>query len=164
MRPELLHHVVQYLHQDILVLIFCDYYMFVHKMNKVDFEVLICFIISLQNCHLYLEIIGKYQNDVHNIGVQHEVKKKYAIFFRHTFHWIFRKYMVEWERKISWMVELACKIRKASLTVFIDDQTIAVLGCYERYKVTSLAVMQSSTPYYEMEYFSTDNIMTYFPY
>jgi hypothetical protein len=47
MRPESLHHVVQYLHQDVSVLMFCDYYMFVHKMNKVDFEVLICFIISL---------------------------------------------------------------------------------------------------------------------
>jgi hypothetical protein len=40
---------------------------------------------------------------------------------RHTFHWIFGKYMVKWERKISWMVELACKIRKASLTACIDD-------------------------------------------
>ena len=47
MRPKLLHHVVQYLHQDVSVLMFCDYYIFVHKMNKVDFEVLICFIISL---------------------------------------------------------------------------------------------------------------------
>jgi hypothetical protein len=38
------------------------------------------------------------------------------IVLRHTFHWNFRKYMVEWERKISWMVELACKLRIASLT------------------------------------------------
>jgi hypothetical protein len=25
MKPELLHHVVQYLHQDVSVLMFCDY-------------------------------------------------------------------------------------------------------------------------------------------
>ena len=142
---------------------FCDYYMLVHKMNKVDFEVLNCFIISLCNFPLYLEITGKYQNDVHNIGVQHRVKKKYAIFFGHAFHWIFRKYM-EWERQISWMVELACKIRKVSLRACIDNQTIAVFGCYERYKVTQLTVILNPTPYYEMEYSSTDNIMTYFPY
>ena len=60
MRPELLHHVVQYLHQDVSVLMFCDYQMFAHKMNKVDFEVLNCFIISLCNFPLYLEITGKY--------------------------------------------------------------------------------------------------------
>jgi len=35
----MLHHVVQ----DVSELMFCDYYMFVHKMNKVDFEVHFCF-------------------------------------------------------------------------------------------------------------------------
>jgi len=40
----MLHHIVQYLHQDVSELMFCDYYMFVHKMNKLDFEVLIYFI------------------------------------------------------------------------------------------------------------------------
>jgi hypothetical protein len=93
-----------------------------------------------------------------------EWRKNMQCFIRHTFHWIFRKYMVEWEIKISWMVESACKIRKSSLTACIDDWTIAVFGCYERYKVTSLTVIQSPIPYYEMEYSSTDNIMTYFPY
>jgi hypothetical protein len=34
--------------------------------------------------------------------------------------------------------------------------------CYEWYNVTS--VIQNPTPYYEMEYSSTDNIITYFPY
>jgi hypothetical protein len=72
--------------------------------------------------------------------------------------------MVEWERKISCMVELSRKISKASLTACIVDKTIAVFGCFERYKVTSLTVIQSPTPYYEMEYSSTDNIRTYFPY
>jgi len=64
------------------------------------------------------------------------VKKKYAIIFL-SIHFIGSLAIIrsKWDRKISWIVESACKIRKASLIGIHILMTIAVSGCNERYKV-----------------------------
>ena len=68
--------------------------------------------------------------------------------------------------KISWMLESACKICKASLTVCIDDYRLSHVRLLWTIQsgVTLLTAIQSPTPYYEIKHSSTHNSMTQFPY